>query len=170
MRCLPFRQLAFGIKSLFVAPAAHLLLYWPLMHQIVWAWACSQIVKSQPGTLLLQDSRPGWRIFGSGSSSCWDHVSWQFVLQNSPKWRRLPQHLAAGSRNQPLGPTVSIQKGKSLWCVQLETLFPLRLRLIFFSWNKPIRFVFELGTLMERGKSCWTFTWFTKQFIFFFVC
>ena len=170
MRCLPFGLLAFWIKALFLAPAAHLLLYWPLVNQIEWAWAWYQIVRSQPGALQLQDSRPGWGVFGSGSSSCRDHVSRGFVLQNSPKWQRLPQYLAVGSRNQPLGPTGSIQKGKSLWCVQLETLFPLRLRLIFFSWNKPIRFVFELGTLMERGKSCWTFTWFTKQFLFFFVC
>ena len=42
----------------------------------------------------------------------------------------------------------STEWGKSLWCVQPETLFLLCLGLCL--WNKPVCFVFEWGTMLDR--------------------
>ena len=46
--------------------------------------------------------------------------------------------------------------------------FPLCLEL--FLRNKLICSVVECGTLLERGKSCWTFMQFVNWFICFFEC
>ena len=39
-------------------------------------------------------------------------------------------------------------------------------------WNKPICFILEWGTLLERESNCWTFTQFVDWFIWMltFVC
>ena len=63
--------------------------------------------------------------------------------------------LGSGIKESTFGTHSLHTEGKSLWCVQLETLFPLHSVLIL--WNKPICFIFEWGTLMERGKN-WIFT------------
>ena len=54
---------------------------------------------SKPGfsnkfDLLLVFSQLHYGILGQGSSSCWDHLCWQSLLQDSLKWHQWPQGLA----------------------------------------------------------------------------
>lgn len=118
-----FGLLAFRIKSLFLAPTCCLSIYWHIVWWAVWAW-------TQYKFLVTQKCDPTRRISGTFlaavRTTCPEDLPFKFPQIGTP----CPSNRQLDQRINIWEPMCSTQKGKSLQCVQLETLFSLCLGLL----------------------------------------
>ena len=118
-----FGLLAFWIKSLFLAPTSCLSIYWHIVWWAVRAWKQYNFWWSKNVTPLGEFSG---RFSAAVRTTCPEDLLFRFPQSSPP----CPRTWQLDQRINIWEPVCSTQKGKSLQCVQLETLFSLCLGLL----------------------------------------